>query len=162
MSSKSIYDFKNGDIITRIEPVEYKEDSIFGKLKDPMYVGTKFIFLGIANGCLYLQRGDIDKTSIFASIFGLVLKLDIYTWEKGWDFYKEPVFLKDLSINKNRIDEDEIPLSVNDDELKSIFLEESEKEIQKSIDKAIKKEDYTKAAYFKKKLDELNKHKNNK
>ena len=35
MKTKSINEFEKGDIITRIEPVQYPEDSIYGNLKDP-------------------------------------------------------------------------------------------------------------------------------
>ena len=157
MKTKSINEFEKGDIITRIEPVQYPEDSIYGNLKDPIYIGMKFEFLGTANGCIYLKRSS-DQSSIISAIFGDVLKLDLYSWKNGWDYYKEPDFLKKLDKSKGNI-KDKISFIESEEDLSGLYLNEDEAEIKRAIDNAIKQEDYTRAAFLNKKLDELNKHK---
>ncbi len=58
--SKSIYDFKKGDIITRLEPM-VDEDGY----KDFSLVGAKLTFVGIANACAYLVRKANPLMKIF-------------------------------------------------------------------------------------------------
>ena len=157
MKSKSITEFIKGDIITRIEPVEYPEDSIYGKLKDPVYIGMKFELLGIANGCIYLKRSG-EQPSILSAIFGDIIKLDLYSWKNGWDYYKEPDFLKNLGNKleglKISFDEDK-----DDYDFSNMYLNQEEIEIKREIDNAIKEEDYSRAALLNKKLEKLYKNK---
>ena len=51
---KSIYEFKKGDIITRVSPAKSLGRSIFNPegVGDRSYQGDKLIFVGVANGCI--------------------------------------------------------------------------------------------------------------
>ena len=85
---KSIYEFKKGDIVTRVAPAKSLGKSLFNPegQGDRSYQGDKLIFVGIANGCIYLKRTDILELRIFGNkliddlddaarldIYGLVL-----------------------------------------------------------------------------------------
>jgi len=91
---KTIYDFKKGDKITRVQPAKpYLAviNGLFGQEKDGVrdrsYIGEKLIFVGIANGRIYCQRTDSFSLSIFGDKL-LDLALDI--WDEGWDLFIDP------------------------------------------------------------------------
>jgi hypothetical protein len=128
--SKTIYGFKKGDNITRIEPAKQCGTTIFGTpgCRDRSYIGDRLIFVGIANGCVYLKRTDIVEQKIFGSRL-IDLELDIFS--EGWDYYIDP--------NKLLEDLDE-----------SIIM--SKEQILDQISKAIVDENYELAAKLKKQL----------
>ena len=93
---KTIYEFKQGDEVVRVEAAK-SLTNVFGKesVRDRSYVGEKFIFHGIANGVIYLK--PTNKSTIFLSDNKLIdLKLDI--WDEGWEYWVDPI-----SITKNHI-----------------------------------------------------------
>jgi hypothetical protein len=135
---KSIYGFKKGDEIVRVQPAKpYSAVRIglFGQeeggVRDRSYMGEKLIFVGIANGQIYLQRTDSFSLRMFGDKL-LNLALDI--WDEGWDFFVDPQKL--LDGFEPKIDKK--------------FIEDKLKE-------AIEKEDYELAEKLKKKLSDLNK-----
>jgi len=96
---KTIYEFKKGDKIVRVQPAKPYSDeriNIFGQkeggIRDRSYLGEMLIFVGIANGCVYLQRADKLSITIFGHSM-IVLALDI--WDEGWDLYFDPINLLD-------------------------------------------------------------------
>lgn len=127
---QSIYDFKKGDLITRLKPTIEADG-----FKDYSLVGSEVTFLGIANACIYLSK----KSDIFAQmLFGISIsqvKLPLDIGENGWSTYVKPDFL----------DEGE-PVDYSNTEV-----------IEAEIKKAIDKEDYMKAEYLKQKLEDIKK-----
>jgi hypothetical protein len=87
--SKSIYEFKKGDIITRVSPSKSMGISILNPegVGDRSYQGEKLIFIGIANGCIYLKRTNELELKIFGDKL-MDLELDIFS--EGWDYYIDP------------------------------------------------------------------------
>lgn len=88
---KNIYEFKKGDEIVRVEaskPVGHTVMNPEGH-RDRSYIGNKMIFVGIANGCIYLQRTGVD-----AKIFpDKLAELPLDLFEDGWDLYIDPAKL---------------------------------------------------------------------
>lgn len=119
---KTIYEFKKGDEIVRVQPAkEYSPRRMgpFGEeggIRDRSYMGEKLIFVGIANGQIYCKRTDKSSIRIFGDKL-LSLSLDI--WDEGWDLYVDPLTLLEG-------DEPEIDETI----------------IQNQIQKAIESEDY--------------------
>jgi hypothetical protein len=97
-----ISEFKKGDLITRIrpsKPVPGSED--FGEdIRDRNYIGKPLVFLGIANGCIYVERqqkqNEDDTENMFMSLFGSLLdksgpiNLPLDMWDEGWSYYVDP------------------------------------------------------------------------
>ena len=80
---KKIYDFQKDDIIVRVEPAKTYGGP--GGVRDRSYLGSKLVFVGIANGSIYLQRTE-ESTMYSAKL----LSLSIDVWDDGWNFYFEP------------------------------------------------------------------------
>jgi hypothetical protein len=77
----SIHNFKQGDIITRVEP---------SKNGDRSYMGDKMIFIGIANAQIYYENPE----SITARITGTIMsKVALDQWSEGWELYVNPMTL---------------------------------------------------------------------
>lgn len=149
----NIRDFKKGEIITRVMPS--KPYSTGGdEVPDYSFIGSKFVLLGILNGCIYVEKHN--PSNIFMSlIFGAsgptksVLKLPVTLWEEGWEMYVDPTeefgleevieFIEDLVDNNKN---------------KKTSLEEK-------LEEAIKNDDFEKAEEIKKKIENL-RNKNNK
>ena len=129
---KSIYEFKKGDVITRVEPsAPLGKGGFFQEegFQDRSYVGDKLIFVGIANGNIYCKRTCPFELKILGE--GLVdMALDIFS--DGWDLWIDPLTLLE------DIDE---TLYVSTDNL------------QEAINKAIEEENYEAANKLKKLLD---------
>lgn len=130
---KTIYDFKKGDEIVRIQPAKpYSAVRIglFGQeeggVRDRSYMGEKLIFVGIANGQIYCQRTDSFSLSMFGDKL-LDLALDI--WDEGWDLYVDPKKL-----------------------LEGFEPKMDNQTIEEQIKKAIENEDYKLAEKLKSKL----------
>lgn len=124
---KSIYNFKKGDIITRIKPVLDEMGN-----KDYTLVGKRVTFKGIANASVYLSREADFLTSIFVGKDNFTIQVPLELYELGWADYIEPDF----------IDEDS-----------PIF--DDEKSLHDEIQKAVKEDNYERADMLKKRLEEL-------
>ena len=137
---KSIYEFKKGDIITRISPSKSMGISILNPegVGDRSYQGEKLIFVGIANGCIYLKRTNVLELKIFGDKM-IDLELDIFS--EGWSYYIDPNSLLE--------DIDETIIVSTDG-------------LQDAINKAIAEENYEAAARLKKLLDKDEKNKKKK
>ena len=125
--SKSIYDFKKGDLLTRLKPM-VDEDGF----KDYSLVGAKLTFVGIANACIYLSK----KSDMFAKMFlGIEIsqvKIPIELCQDGWADYIEPEFLD--STDENAINE-EIKKAVDkEDYFKAEALKQKLDQIKKKKD----------------------------
>lgn len=126
---KTIYDFRKGDIITRLEPM-VDEDGF----KDFSLVGTKLTFVGIANACVYLSKKSDPLSKIFLGQDTMQIKLPLALCDKGWSRYVEPDFL-----------------DVSPDNMTEVQA------IEEEIQKAVENEDYFKAEALKNRLLELKK-----
>jgi len=96
---KSIYEFKKGDKITRIKPSKPVVKMGEEEFVDRNYIGIPFIFVGIANGCIYLKRIVSEQAKELMSFFSMlsggsgessIMHLELELFEEGWDFYIEP------------------------------------------------------------------------
>jgi hypothetical protein len=128
---KSIFSFKKGDNITRLEPINYKD----GTPADYGLVGKKVKFLGILNASIYLSR-QMELNDFLSMIFGgsgnVNFQLPLEVAKEGWGDYIEPDFIE---------------------EGESILFD-NEEILQKEIERAIGSDDYEKADRLKKKLEE--------
>ena len=134
--SKSIYEFKKGDLITRVIPAKPTGRSFFNPegIGDRSYLGEALVFVGVANGCVYLKRTSKFDKKVFGDKL-LSLTLDIFS--DGWEYYIDPKKLLE---------------GVDD----VIII--SKDGIQEAIDKAIIDENYEAAARLEKLLNkEVNK-----
>lgn len=82
----NIREFKEDDIITRVEPSEH--------CGDLSYLGDKFLFVGVDKGLIFLIK--LDKYYI-----GMILKLETDIWSEGWDFY--PHEMEKKAIDKLKV-----------------------------------------------------------
>lgn len=150
--SMSAYEFKKGDKITRIKPS--KPIKVFGEeeVEDRGYIGSELIFVGIANGCVYVQKpepkfnfDDLDmpgfdelfKTIMGANIGLIHLPLDV--WDEGWSYYIDP-FSLDTNIENMTIKE-------------TMGLTKSTKALLKEYQECIDSENFERAKIIKKELD---------
>ena len=133
--AKSIFEFRKGDILTRLKPMQDDEG-----FKDFSLVGAKLVFIGIANACVYLSKKSDPLSKIFLGHDSIQIKIPLELCEQGWSSYIEPDFGEELSI----------------DDLTG------EQAITTEIQKAVDEEDYFRAEALKKKLEELSKNKDKK
>lgn len=134
---KSIYEFKKGDKITRIKPSKPVAKIGDDEITDRNFIGTPFIFIGIANGCIYLKRIISENTKEIISLLNILdperdslLHLELDVFDEGWATYIDPLTLGE---------------EFNEKESK-----ESITELQKKMKKALDKEDFEEAARLKK------------
>ena len=101
---QSIYDFVKGDLITRVIPS--KPIEIFGEetIVDRNFIGEPLVFLGIANGCVYVEKDEMRPSKMESGrisdggpaflkmMFGtggpINLPLDAY--DEVWSHYIDP------------------------------------------------------------------------
>ena len=134
---KKIYHFKRGDKITRIQPSKPMMKMGDDEFVDRNYIGAPFIFIGIANGCIYLKRIIPDQMKEALSIFSLfgdssfdpMIHVELDLFEDGWDYYVDPV-----SLGGN----EEVSLTELEKQKKNALEKEDYKEADR-IDKLIKK-----------------------
>jgi len=159
----NISSFKKGDLITRIEPSaplpgfgqEFGED-----IRDRQYIGIPLTFLGIANGCVNVERYE-RKSSEMEEMglpsFGNIMKmlggnngpiaLPLDMWSNGWSHYIDPYKLDDKSNSYN--------VTKTSDYLTFDEYVDDKKSLEKALEKALEKEDYDKAAVIQKHLNDL-------
>ena len=89
-------------------------------------MGKRMIFVGIANGQIYLQRTDKFELSMFGDEF---VDLPVDIWDEGWDLFIDP---------KKLLEGFEPKMDVST--------------IEEQIKKAIENEDYELAEKLKSKL----------
>jgi hypothetical protein len=123
---------KKGDRITRIKPAEIDD----AEIEDVSFIGTPVIFLGIANGCLYLERDSQAEKMLY----GTYIKLPLFFWSKHWVMFEEPEFLENINV-----------LAVIEQELNSQY----EKTLVIELEKAEENDDFEKARLIQAKMDEI-------
>ena len=126
--AKSIFEFRKGDILTRLKPMQDDEG-----FKDFSLVGAKLIFIGIANACVYLSKKSDPLSKIFLGHDSIQIKIPLELCEEGWSRYVEPDFGEENPI-ENLTDE---------------------QAISTEIQKAVEEEDYFRAEALKKKLEDI-------
>jgi hypothetical protein len=93
---KLIYECEKGDEIVRIVPAKP-----INHLEDRSYLGEKLIFVGIANGQIYLKHTD----SLHLKLFGdKLLNLSLDLWDDGWDDWIDPSTLINNKIDPHHIE----------------------------------------------------------
>jgi len=130
--TKSIYDFKKGDAITRLKPILYADGE-----KDFTFVGKNLTFMGIANASVYLSKDADFLTAIFTGRSSFTIQLPLEICEEGWAEYIKPDFLEGEE-----------------------FILDDEEDINFKIKDALDEENYELAERLKKKLEELRKNGN--
>jgi hypothetical protein len=129
---KSIYDFRKGDLVTRISPM-IGDSGPMGE-KDYSLVGKKLSYLGIANASVYLSKTADFLISMFTGKDEFTIQLPVELCETGWAYYVEPDF----------IDSESIPL-------------DDEETLRTEIKKAVKEDNFERAEMLKRKLEEIKK-----
>lgn len=143
----SIYDFKKGDIITRIEPSKPIPGLEMDEIRDRAHIGIPMKFLGIANGCVYVERHEKDEKSEFDELpdigrlfrnmlggGGGPINLPLDMWDEGWSYFIDPYEIGEAG------DKSEDYISSNKETLK------------KELKKALANENYELAENIKKRL----------
>jgi len=99
----NILEFTKGDRITRVQPAKSLGPMMsmngiaVDRGGDRSYMGEELIFVGIANGQIYLQRSE---TSFDYQIFGnKLLDLAIDIWDEGWEKWIDPKTLLDNDVS---------------------------------------------------------------
>lgn len=143
----SIYDFKRGDIITRIQPSKPLPGFDGDDFRDRAYIGTAMKFLGVVNGCVYVERyekpseNSEDELPTIGSFFKMMMRgdgpinLPLDIWDEGWSYYIDPYTLK----------------AETPDEEPNMTKAELEREIRK----AVEREDFVYADKLQKRLNNL-------
>jgi hypothetical protein len=93
---KTIYEFKKGDEIVRIIPAKP-----INNINDRSYMGEKMIFVGIANGQIYLKRTNQLEIRLLGDSLTNI-SLDI--WDEGWDSWVDPATLDENDIDPIHIE----------------------------------------------------------
>jgi len=130
--SKSIYDFKKGDKITRLKP--FVDET--GR-KDFSLAGNDLTFLGIANSCVYLSKKADSIIFIFLGDKEIPIRIPLELCEQGWGYYADPEFLPGPEDLEKGIDYSPIA------------------RLEREKEEAIKDQDYEKADEITKKIDKL-------
>ena len=146
----SIYNFKKGDIITRISPSKPIPGLEAEDFRDRAYIGVPLKFLGVANGCIYVERESANKDleeipeigRLFKAMMGgetgpINLPLDM--WSEGWANYIDPY---EIDNNKDKKIAGEILEGANKIQLKKELKEalaEENYELAENIKKRLKK-----------------------
>jgi len=94
---KTIYEFKKGDEVVRIVP-----SKPINTIRDRSYMGNKMIFVGIANGQIYLKSSNQLEIRLLGDSL-INLSLDI--WDDGWDTWVDPLTLLDNEIDPIHIED---------------------------------------------------------
>ena len=95
---KTIYEFKKGDEIVRVENAKPIQGN---GIRDRSYVGEKMVFVGIANGVIYLKPTTV--ISIFLAGKEKLMDLPLDNWDEGWDYWVDPENLLDNVLDNKQI-----------------------------------------------------------
>ena len=155
---RSINDFKRGDIVTRLIPSAPLPGLSLGDgedddIKDRNFIGAPLRFLGIANGCVNLERYENPRdqmdTEGFTGFGGFMkmmmgqsgpISLPLDIWSEGWAIYIDPYSLDDFEVDGE-------PMK---------FIESRDKrELERELQDAIENEDFLEAARIQEQLDSL-------
>jgi len=79
----NIKEFKEGDIITRVEPVDYKHNDI----KDGSWCGDRMIFIGCDKKIIFVIHPIHNDEP-------LTIEYAKNDWDEGWDYYPETLWQK--------------------------------------------------------------------
>jgi hypothetical protein len=131
-------DLKKGDRITRIRPAKVPLLNYPGKIEDISFIGGELIFLGLKNGCIFLER----STQAEKMMFGATVRLPLHYWSEGWAIYQEPEFLEETNM-----------FSAIEYELNTKY----EETLQQELQTAVEEDDFEKADLITKKLEEIKK-----
>lgn len=147
----NIKTFKKYDEVTRVEPAKELQSNktdllgsiFFGNFSgsgggDRSYIGSKLIFMGIANGCAYFKRNE--QPSWLTVDLDKLIELQLNIYSEGWEFYFDP---------KKMLEDD---YHYDGSNLKNDINTLNQTDIQTQIEKAIKEENYELAEELKKKL----------
>ena len=116
---KTIYEFKKGDKIVRVEAAKpHNNPFSTAPVRDRSYVGKQMIFMGIANGMIYLE--PTDKFNIFINE-GEYTELALDYWDEGWEYWVDP---KTITTNQ-------IPDSILKEKVKQALKEENYELLEK-------------------------------
>lgn len=161
---KEISEFKGGDVITRVIPSEPYPNMIGEMVPDFNYIGIELTFIGILNGCIYVEQKNSNNfiNLLFGPLIDMMekenpedkppefkmmkeagntktlLSLPLSIWADGWVEYIDPKKYFGLAENTE-----------------IIGAGDSEEAINKKMKEAMKNEDYETADRLKKKLDDL-------
>ena len=80
----NIASFRKNDVVVRIEATKEVEGVNY---RDRGYIGEKLILIGVANGCAYLKKDEIQGLINFGDRM-LTLPLDM--WDEGWQLWIDP------------------------------------------------------------------------
>jgi len=147
----NISNFEIGDTIVRIHP----SLSIDGgpDRRDRSYIGKPMKFLGVANGCIYVEKikEDDHVDSGVPDMFNLAEMLRMFTgeagpislpldlWSEGWSTYIDPYNIGSAPSRRQSFDEE--------------LGGKSLKTLKTMYEKAIETEDYLKAERIKRVID---------
>jgi len=120
---KTIYEFKKGDEIVRVENAKPIQGN---GIRDRSYVGEKMIFAGIANGVIYLKPTTTVSTFLVGKDKLIDLPLD--NWDEGWDYWVDPE-----SLLNNVLDEKQINVKLSE------AIAEENYELADKLQKMLKK-----------------------
>jgi len=92
---KSISNFKKGDLVTRVQPAKFIEESHIGKIvrlihenNDNSFLRIPLIYNGKLNGKLYFK---VAKTNRKYAEGEQVSLEDNSSWRKGWVYYPNSI-----------------------------------------------------------------------
>ena len=105
----SIHKFKKGDRITRIQPSKPIAKIQDEEIVNRNYIGTPFIFVGIANGCIYLKKFMDKNTAEMTALLTLftnetlddMINIELDIFEDGWAHYIDPEILENEVITNS-------------------------------------------------------------
>ena len=166
----SIYNFKRGDVITRLEPsAPHPAGEAMGfegdEVRDRAYIGAALTFLGIANGCVNVERWEkpenqnpLEKEMGLPS-FGSFMKLlsgepgpitlPLDMWSEGWAFYVDPYTLEKESNGT------EIKFRKEKGDKTIDYISADKSTLEKELKKALADENYELANNIQQRLDKF-------
>ena len=94
---KTIYEFKKGDEVVRIIPTKPLNNR-----GDRSFMGEKMIFVGIANGQIYLKRTNQLEIRLMGNS---LINVSLDLWDEGWDRWVDPLTLLDNDIDRAHVED---------------------------------------------------------
>lgn len=151
----SIHEFEKGDLITRIAPSKPFPGLESEDLRDRAYIGIALKFLGVANGCVYVEKipanPELDDMPDIGRFFKAMMggesgpiNLPLDMWDEGWSYYIDPY---DIGRKLDNKFQDLIG--------KKSHTKVSKSELEEQLKKALDNEEYEKAEKLKKEIKNL-------